>query len=71
MPDDILKWGALLAALASPIAVVVTLRMQSKFSEWRHEQHDKRIADHDARLRMQETKVAVLEARTAPPATSP
>lgn len=60
--DDLLKWLPLLAALASPIAVIVTLRSQAKFSEWRHEQHERRFEKLEDRVQDHATKLAVLEA---------
>lgn len=57
----------ILAAVASPIALVVTLRGQAKFSEWRHERHEARLAAHDAQLADYNAKIAVLEDRGRSP----
>lgn len=55
--------AAIFAAVAGPIAVVVTLRAQARFSDWRHERHEARLTEHATRLAEHATKLAVLEDR--------
>lgn len=55
--------AAIFAAIASPIAVVVTLRAQARFSDWRHERHETRLAEHDAKLSEHHAQLSVLEDR--------
>lgn len=65
------EWLPVLLSAASAITVVVTLRAQQKFSAWRHDVNEKRLDAHDARIRTNETHIAVLNARagTSPPNT--
>ena len=53
----------ILAAVASPIALVVTLRAQTRFSEWRHARHEAKLAEHDAQLADHKAQLAVLADR--------
>lgn len=56
----------IVTAVASPIAVVVTLRVQAQFSAWRHDQHEKRLAEHDKQIATNTTDIAVLRERASP-----
>lgn len=65
------EWLPTLLAAASAITVVVTLRAQQKFSEWRHDAHERRLDQHDVRIRTNENQLAGIHARagTSPPST--
>lgn len=61
--DELLKWLPALLAAASAVVVVTTLRASQKFSEWRHERHEQRLAVHDTQLAEHTAQIAVLEDR--------
>lgn len=62
--DDLLKWLPVILAAVSAIAVIVTVRVQQRFSEWRDEKQDQRLDKHETALTDHNGRIRVLEDRT-------
>lgn len=60
MEDMVVKWLPAVIAAGSAVWMVATMRAYQLVSDKRHDSHDRRLEEHDARLRMTEQGIVGL-----------